>query len=84
VDGSRTFVDVLQLCRPYGVEEVTKAVRTALSFPEPSLGVVRFQLWNAVEESQPRPQAIDYPGPEVRLGSTAAYEQLLSQEEYRG
>jgi len=81
IEGGKAFVDVLYLCREYGSEEVTRAVRAALSFPEVSLGVVRFQLWNAVEEHEPRPAAIDYPGPAVRRSSAADYATLLESAE---
>lgn len=78
VDGSKAFVDVLLLCREYGVEAVTDAVRATLSSPEVSLGIVRFNLWNATEARAPRPVAIDYPGPAVRAPSAADYATLLS------
>jgi transposase len=83
VDGSKAFVDVLFLCREYGVDAVTLAVRETLRFPEVSLGLVRFHLWNTVEEREPRPAAIDYPGPPVRPPSAADYAQLLSSPEVR-
>ena len=83
VDGSKAFVDVLMLCREYGVEAVAVAVRAALSFPEVSLGLVRFHLWNATEERERRPAAIDYPGPAVRVASPADYQALLASEEVR-
>jgi hypothetical protein len=72
---------VLLLCREHGVEAVTCAVRATLSFPEVSLGVVRFHLWNAVEAREPRPAVIDYPGPAVRASSAADYAALLSSTE---
>jgi transposase len=81
VDGSKAFVDALLLCREYGVEAVTAAVRQALTFPEVSLGLVRFHLWQAAEEREPRPTAIDYPGPTVRTSSPADYAELLSGPE---
>jgi hypothetical protein len=81
VDGSKAFVDVLFLCREYGVEAVTAAVREALRHSEVSLGVVRFHLWKAAEEREPRPAAIDYPGPQVRPSSPADYADLLSSAE---
>jgi transposase len=81
IDGSKAFVDVLLLCREHQVEAVTCAVRATLSFPEVSLGVVRFHLWNAVEAREPRPAAIDYPGPAVRASSAADYAALLSSTE---
>jgi hypothetical protein len=81
VDGSRSFVDVLLLCREHGVEAVTGAVRKALRYSEISLGLVRFHLWNAAEERTPRPAAIDYPGPRVWASSPADYAALLSSSE---
>lgn len=85
IDGSKAFVDVLFLCREYGVAATTDAVRRALHYPEVSLGLVRFCLWNAVEERRERPPTIDYPGPEVRLPSLADYAELVtSTEAHRG
>lgn len=80
VDGSKAFVDVLFLCRQYGLAVVTAAVRRTLAFPEVSLGLVRFHLWNAAEQREPRIATIAYPGPAVRPSSTAAYSTLLSSE----
>lgn len=77
VDGSKAFVDVLQLCGEYGTPAVTGAVREALRYPEASLGLVRFHLWNAVEEHEAPPTPIDYPGPKVRPSSVAEYATLL-------
>jgi hypothetical protein len=77
VDGSKSFVSVLLLCREYDVDAVTVAVREALRHPEVSLGLVRFCLWNASEEREERPAVIDYPGPEVRQGSASDYAELM-------
>lgn len=81
VDGSKAFVDVLYLCREYGIDAVTVAVRQALAFPEVSLGLVRFHLWQEVEERERAPATIDYPGPAVRRSSPADYAELLSDAE---
>ena len=81
VDGSKSFVAVLFLCREYGVDAVTGAVRAALRHPEVSLGLVRFNLWNASEEREERPAVIDYPGPKVHQGSASDYAQLMGTGE---
>jgi hypothetical protein len=82
VDGGKAFVDVLFLCREYGVTAVAGAVRRALRHPEVSLGLVRFFLWNEIEGCQEqRPAAIDYPGPVVRPASLADYAKLVTNSE---
>jgi transposase len=81
LDGSKSFIDVLHLCRQYGVEPVTTAVREAIRHPEVSLGLVRFYLWREVEQREERPAAIDYPGPAVRPASVADYAELIGSAE---
>jgi len=81
VDGGKAFVDILFLCREYGVEAVTGAVCRALLHPETSLGLVRFHLWNEVEHHEESPPAIDYPGPKVRGASPADYAELVASAE---
>jgi len=81
IEGSKAFVEVLFLCRRWGVEAVTEAVRKALRRQEVSLGLVRFHLWNGVEQQCAPVAPIDYPGPAVRPASVADYAQLLSRAE---
>jgi hypothetical protein len=81
VVGSKAFVDVLFLCREWGVAAVTEAVGKALRRVEVSLGLVRFYLWNGVEQERQSVAPLDYPGPAVRLGSVADYAGLLTAAE---
>jgi transposase len=81
VEGGKAFVDVLFLCREYGVEAVAEAVRRTLRHPELSLGLVRFHLWDEIEVRHETPAAIDYPGPEVRPPSLADYADLVGSAE---
>ena len=81
IEGSKAFVEVLFLCRRWGVEAVTEAVRKALRRQEVSLGLVRFHLWNGVEQQCAPAAPIDYPGPAVRPASVADYAELLSSAE---
>jgi transposase len=81
VDGGKAFVDVLFLCREYGVETVAEAVRKTLRREEVSLGLVRFHLWNRIEQERGQPAAIDYPGPEVHQGAASDYAELMTTAE---
>ena len=81
VGGSKAFVEVLFLCREYGVASVTEAVRDALRYEEVSVGLVRFQLWREIESKQERAEVIEYPGPTVSQGSVSDYDELMTSEE---
>jgi transposase len=81
VGGSKAFVEVLFLCREYGVASVTDAVKDALRYEEISVGLVRFQLWREIEEKKVGAQVIDYAGPKVAHGSVSDYAGLVTGEE---
>lgn len=81
VGGSKAFVEILFLCREYGVGAVTEAVKGALRYEEVSVGLVRFQLWREIEEEEERVGVIDYAGPLVRQGSVSNYAELMPSEE---
>jgi hypothetical protein len=78
VDGGKSFVDVLFVCREYGVDAVAGAVRKSLRHEEVSLGLVRFYVWNAVEREREPSVVIDYPGPEVHQGQASDYAELMT------
>jgi hypothetical protein len=81
VGGSKAFVEVLFLCREYGVAAVTDAVQSALRYEEVSVGLVRFQLWSEIEANEEGARVIDYPGPEVTQGQVSDYADLMTSEE---
>ena len=81
IDGGKAFVEVLYLCREHGVEEMTRAVRQSLSYPDLSVGLVRFHLRRTAEEQAPVKRAIEYAGPKVRASSAGDYAVLLSTKE---
>ena len=69
------------MCRDHGVATVTDAVRMTLRHEETSLGLVRFFLRETIEQKTEPSVTIDYPGPEVRQGSTADYAELMPTAE---
>lgn len=73
VDGSRTFVDVLRLCRLHSLAAVTSAVEQTLLSTKVSLPVVRYHLGLDAEARQPAVPPVDYHGPDVRQGPIDAY-----------
>jgi transposase len=81
VGGSKAFVEVLFLCREYGVAAVTDAVQSALRYEEVSVGLVRFQLWSEIEANEEGARVIDYPGPKVTQGQVSDYADLMTSEE---
>jgi transposase len=83
VGGSKSFVEVLFLCRKYDLAVVTDAVRKALRYEQVSVGLVRFQLWREIEANE-RVEVIDYPGPEVTGGRVSDYDELMTREEVLG
>ena len=80
VDGSRAFVDVVQLCQEHGISEVTEAVRKSVRHPEVSLGLVRFHLWSESDRAAAEPVQIEYPSPAVHQGSPSDYAVLTRAE----
>jgi len=77
VDGSKEFVDVLQLCARHGVDKVTPAVQQAVESPSTSLAVVRYYLGLDGEQRRDPVGPIDYDGPTVQQGSAAAYMEVV-------
>ena len=76
VAGSREFVEIVQMTRPWGLDAVARAVEKALLHPEVSLASVRFHLWRHREQDEPAVQAICYDGPSVTTGNASAYMSL--------
>lgn len=84
IQGSQEFVDVLDLIKTYGLEEVRCAVEKALRHPLISVGTVRFFLWERRGANAQRADRIDYGGPQVEQGSPSDYAALQSEEVARG
>jgi hypothetical protein len=78
VDGSRAFVDVLELCEEHGTEVVQEAVEAALSHPEVSRETVRYQLRARRQEASEAAEPVLFDGPCIEQGSVVAYGSLLS------
>jgi transposase len=76
VEGSKAFVEVLLLCREWGVDVVAEAVRKALGHEQVSVGSVRFYLRDDAEQEREQPGLIDYAGPSVYQGAAADYADL--------
>lgn len=80
VDGSREFVDIIQLCQPWDKAKVIEAIKKTLAKPEVSMATVRFYLWDNVEAEKEKPKSIDYKGPSVDCGKTSDYNSLCLEE----
>ncbi len=78
VQGGKSFVDVLFLCRKYTTQMIVEAIRKTLSHGCVSVGIVRFFLHDDVEQAAPQVGTIDYPGPDVQQASIERYSALLS------
>jgi hypothetical protein len=72
VQGSQSWVDLVELCETHGHEKTTEAVRRALGHPEVSVAVVRFYLAEEAAQENP-PPPIPISGPAVQQGSPLAY-----------
>ncbi len=81
VQGSKSFVDVLLLCRKYSTSVIAEAIRKALSHDSVSLGSVRFYLRDDAEQATPKVGVIEYNGPTVHQASIEQYSALLSSRE---
>ena len=78
VQGGKSFVDVLFLCRKYTTQMIVEAIRKTLSHGCVSVGIVRFYLHDDVEQAAPQVDTLDYPGPDVQQASIERYSALLS------
>jgi hypothetical protein len=81
VQGSRSFVEVLQMCPTYGTAAVTDAVEGALTHPEVSVGTIRYHLWRHRESQQPPAEPIAVAGPSVQPMVASAYMALCGAGE---
>ena len=81
VNGSKDFIEALQMCCTYGEEAMTSAVERALRHPEVALGTIRYHLWSSREKKAPEPAALAVGGPRVTACSAAAYMSLCGGEE---
>lgn len=78
-DGSRVFVEILELCEVHGVEGVQAAVETALTHPEVSLETVRYQLRERRAALCDAPEPVVFDGPRIEQGSVSAYASLVEE-----
>jgi len=76
VDGSKTFVAILQLCPEHGVPAVEEAIESNLRQETISLESVRYRIRTEIERKNPRPEPMEYAGPIVAHGSIEAYSSL--------
>ena len=69
VDGSKSSIEILDLCTLKGIAQTTRAVRKALLHPQVSVATVRFYLSEEREAGLERPKPLSFAGPQVRQGS---------------
>lgn len=77
IDGSKHFVEALELIAHHGLEAMTRAVEAALCQGTVSLPMIRYHLGARAEEQRPELPVITYTGPSVTPGSAAIYQEVL-------
>ena len=80
VEGSREFVDIIQLCQPWDKAQVIDAITKTLAQPASSMAAVRYFLWDKVEAAKEKPKPFVYDGPSVNCGSISDYNSLCLAE----
>ena len=77
IDGSKSFVAVLQLAMHHGTQLVTDAVEAALIEGSVSLPTIRYHLGCREERERSPVAPVDYAGPSVQPSLAATYEEVL-------
>ena len=77
IEGSKHFIDALQLVPRHGIDATTRAVEAALLAATVSLPMIRYHLGAQLETERPEVAPIPYEGPAVLPTSAARYEEVL-------
>jgi transposase len=77
IDGSKQFVEALQLTSHHGIEATTRAVEATLKAGTSSLPMIRYHLGRDEEAKRPEVVPITYAGPSVQSGSASIYEEVF-------
>jgi hypothetical protein len=78
VDGSKSFVEALFLCRLRGADAMTKAIQRTLGHPEISIGTLRYFLRLPEEQQTSSVASIEVNGPAVQPCTASVYMALCS------